>query len=149
MSKCGPAKNHLKGKTMSIDLSLAFVPRSSTGLIMPKEVLFYYLRTLAGRPVGCVCFGRGKTWFCRGIAICSDLDNFSRKTARELAYRRFLMAVHDRKPAGKVGRDWVLEMLGSANIMEKDCYHSAYKVEPTRHEEHLWDKLIEKETKCP
>jgi len=92
----------------SRDLSLANVPRTKNGLIMPPDVVFYYLHREDGSAGGCVCLGavvgNRVGWyktviparpvrFCRGISLCSRRDRFSRAIARELAYRRFLKAV--------------------------------------------------------
>lgn len=141
---------------MSTDLSLTNVPRSSTGLIMPKGVIFYYLCEEAHGPfsprrlLGCACFGRQEYLsegespvFCRGVAMCSGKDNFSRKVARELAYRRYLRAAHVRKSTEKVHRQWVLYRMAVA-VME-ETFKSAYQVLPSPKEAYLWDKLNKKE----
>jgi hypothetical protein len=103
----------------SIDLSLASVPRTKNGLIMPEGVVFYYLHRSDGSAGGCVCLGavvgNRVGWyktvipsrpvrFCRGISFCSRQDRFSRATGRELAYRRFLKAVKHKQTGEPIQR---------------------------------------------
>jgi hypothetical protein len=110
----------------NIDLSLAGVPRTKNGLIMPAGVVFYYLHREDGSAGGCVCFGAivGKkpVRFCRGVSFCSRQDQFSRATGRELAYRRFLLAVSRKENSEPIRR---LRVGGMGGL--KQWYMSEYK----------------------
>jgi hypothetical protein len=54
----------------------------------------YYIRLEDHTPIATVAIGRIKDSdiACRGIAICSDKDNFDRSRGRKLAYRRMVDA---------------------------------------------------------
>jgi hypothetical protein len=132
----------------NIDLSLAGVPRTKNGLIMPTGVVFYYLHRADGSAGGCVCLGAvvGKkpvrhtlgpagrpVQFCRGISFCSRKDRFSRATGRELAYRRFLLAVSRKKNDEPIRRIYPRSIWGMSNC--KSCFDAGVL---TGKEEKIW-----------
>lgn len=110
----------------NVDLSLAGVPRTKNGLIVPVGVVFYYLHREDGSAGGCVCFGAAGSKkpirFCRGISFCSRQDQFSRAIGRELAYRRFLLAIARQKNSEPIRRAGVG---GMQNL--KQWYMSEHK----------------------
>ena len=130
-----------------MDLSLSNVPRTANDLIMPEGVVFYYLRRPDGSAGGCVCFGRDKALpvFSRGISFCSAKDQFSKKTARELAYRRYLLASGGQLVRAKIGRGEMLFLFTDALLpgTAKDGYYKVdYDVELSAYETKLWAKSI-------
>lgn len=102
--------------SINIDLSLAGVARTKNGLIMPAGVVFYYLHREDGSAGGCVCLGAvvGKkpARLCRGVSFCSRKDRFSKAIGRELAYRRFLLAVIRKENSEPIRRPCVGGMGG-------------------------------------
>ena len=127
----------------NIDLSLAGVARTKNGLIMPAGVVFYYLHREDGSAGGCVCFGAivGKkpVRFCRGVSFCSRQDQFSRATGRELAYRRFLLAVIRKENSEPIRRIYPRSIWGRSNC--KSCFDAGVL---TGKEEAIWKRNIPK-----
>ena len=133
--------------TTPLDLSLLGVHRTANGLITPKGVVFYYLYRPDGSAGGCVCFGRldAIPVFCRGISFCSAKDQFSKKIARELAYRRYLLASGGQLVRAKIGRGEMLFLFTDALLpgTAKDGYYKVdYDVELSAYETKLWAKSI-------
>ena len=134
----------------SFDLSLADVPRTKNGLIKPQGVMFYYLHRADRSICGCVCFGAfvGKKplWvrFCRGISFCSKKDRFSKAIARELAYRRFLLAVirkENSEPIRRPGIDSL--MMSRPNLWRRNnLYKSCFGITLTGEETMFWKRNI-------
>lgn len=138
------------------DLSLAGVPRTKNGLITPPDVAFYYLHREDGSAGGCVCFGGLKRWvdgtprrmtvFARGVSFCSRLDRFSRATARELAYRRFLLAVMRAESTEPIHRTemahvihWAVNPSPQTGKPTRSCdYKSGFDVRLSPGEQQLW-----------
>lgn len=69
------------------------VPKTANGLIIPEDVIFYYLRDKNNQPIACVAIAdNGEGAWSRGVSICSPRDQFNRKAARKLAFGRLCKA---------------------------------------------------------
>jgi hypothetical protein len=57
---------------------------------MEETIKFYYMRDMFGEPRVTVCLIRleSECRYARGVAICSELDNFSKKIGRAIAEGR-------------------------------------------------------------
>jgi hypothetical protein len=111
--------------------------RHGDGPLLCKECVFkndefyYYLRDSEKRPVVTVALKKTGGTYARGIAICSNSDNPSKKTGRKIARGRAMAAIKRGMSAMPIRREEAVGILyGSDGIYEK----SQYGVNPNKHE---------------
>lgn len=63
---------------------------------------FYYNRDHRGKLQSTMCVIYENGWTARGVAVCSDKDNFSRKIGRTIAYGRAVKALRDMRSSGAI-----------------------------------------------
>ena len=69
-----------------------------------EQTIFYYLRDNQNRPLITVCLHKINGAICRGIAICSDKDNPSKKTGKTIAFGRAMRARKSKKESEIINR---------------------------------------------
>lgn len=88
-----------------------------------KDTIYYYIRD-NGKPVITVCLLWTGSSLSRGVAICSDKDNFCKKTGRNIAKRRAGQAAFYKVICSRMRRTSVSRAL---QLMEKNGLDTLYK----------------------
>ena len=63
---------------------------------------FYYHRDETGKPKSTICLISENGWLARGVAICSDRDNFNRKVGRAIAMGRAAKALKNMESSDEI-----------------------------------------------
>lgn len=107
--------------------------------------IFYYNRDNFNVPVITVCLIKWRTVVCRGIAICSPLDNPEKKNGRRRAEGRAMSAYKNRATTKPVYRPEAIDVLYSTESELEgnyyDIFKSTYKPELTEYEKTLLTKV--------
>lgn len=83
-----------------------------------------------GKPMVTVCLLKRNGDISRGLAICSLKDNPKKKTGRDIAYRRALYAMTEKKNACPIYRIEAWQSIQKANFIDVDIFHTKSRFAP-------------------
>ena len=98
---------------------------------------FYYHRDNNRAPLVTVCLIKWRTVVCRGVAICSPLDNPEKQEGRNRAEGRALTAYKRKKTTEEILRDEAVNVLNNASVPWDLSFKSEYNPSPTDFERQL------------